>query len=284
MKPHNGDTGFALRLWYFRRPWLRPLQVATIALALLALPIAAGPTQATPAAAAASTGHATPAAVAASTRHASPAAPGPAAAAPAAAGPGAHVYLVRGIFNIFSLGMDQIADKLQRQGIPATVHNHMNWGGVADDAVAQYKSGRAKTIILVGHSSGATVLPDIVARMSQQGVPVKLAIGLDSVFRTSLEGHVGRYINFYIANGAGTPVAPTRNLHGALENVDVQNIPGIGHTSIDKNQIMQQKVISAIDAVVLNRPKEPSAAQPSLEPSAAKPSTGTTSAAAAPAR
>ena len=31
-------------------------------------------------------------------------------------------------------------------------------------------------------------------------------------------------------------------------------VPGVGHLSIDKNQIMQQKVISAIDAVVFKRP------------------------------
>jgi hypothetical protein len=38
--------------------------------------------------------------------------------------------------------------------------------------------------------------------------------------------------------------------------VDVGNA-GIGHLTIDKNEIMQQKVISAIDAVVLGRPKQP---------------------------
>src|SRR5579871_5207140 len=119
----------------------------------------------------------------------------------------ARVYLMRGVLNIFSLGMDQIANRLEQQGISASVHNHMLWASVADDAAAAYKSGRIKTIILVGHSSGATVLPDMVARLSAQGVPVKLAIGLDSVFHTSLSGKVGRYINFYIANGVGTPVA-----------------------------------------------------------------------------
>ena len=112
-----------------------------------------------------------------------------------------------------------------------------------------------RTIILVGHSSGATVLPDMVARLDQLGAPVKLAIGLDSVFRTSLSGRVGRYINFYVANGAGTPVGRTNQLRGTLENVDVEKI-GVGHLTIDKNQIMQQKVISAIDAVVLSGSRE----------------------------
>ena len=43
------------------------------------------------------------------------------AAAPATGTTGAHVYLLRGVLNIFSLGLDEIASKLQAQGIPATV-------------------------------------------------------------------------------------------------------------------------------------------------------------------
>jgi hypothetical protein len=89
-----------------------------------------------------------------------------------------------------------------------------------------------------------------VQRLDKLGAPVKLAIGLDSVFQTSLSGRVGRYINFYIANGAGTPVQRTKQLQGKLENVDVERIPGVGHITIDKNEIMQQKVISAINSAL----------------------------------
>ncbi|MGA7803064.1 MAG: hypothetical protein WCB02_00385 [Bradyrhizobium sp.] len=186
--------------------------------------------------------------------------PGAAEAAPVASG--VHVYLVRGVLNIFSLGMDQIAARLQQQGISASVHNHLMWASIADDAAAEYRSGRAKTIILVGHSSGATCLPDIVARLDQQGVPVKLAIGLDSVFHTSLQGRVGRYVNFYVGNGAGKPVDRTAGFRGSLENVDVEAVPGVSHLTIDKNEIMQQKVIAAIDAVAFSNPTRVSAARP----------------------
>jgi hypothetical protein len=171
-------------------------------------------------------------------------------AAPASS---AHVYLLRGVLNIFSMGLDDIAAKLEAQGIPVTVTNYLGWASLAEQAAADYKSGKVRTIILVGHSSGATVLPDMVARLDQLGAPVKLAIGLDSVFRTSLHGRVGRYINFYIANGNGEPVKPTTGLHGTLENVNVQSVPGVGHLNIEKNEIMQRKVISAIDAVALGR-------------------------------
>jgi hypothetical protein len=186
------------------------------------------------------------------------------------------------VLNIFSLGLDEIAAKLEQQGIPVTVANYLSWSSLADEAAAEYKSGRVQTIILVGHSSGATALPDMVARLDQLGVPVKLAIGLDSVFRTSLAGHVGRYINFYVANGAGEPVAKTNGFHGALNNVDVQNVPGVGHLTIDKNTIMQQKVISAIDAVVSRRPKPASTTQvPPPTASATKQSSGTANTSAA---
>jgi hypothetical protein len=197
-------------------------------------------------------------------------APGAAQAAPAQAR-GAHVYLMRGVLNIFSLGMDQIAARLQQQGIQASVQNYLLWASAADEAAAEYKSGRAKIIILVGHSSGATVLPDMVARLSQQGVPVKLAIGLDSVFHTSLSGRVGRYINFYVANGAGTRVERSRNFQGTVENVDVEHVPGVGHLTIDKNELMQRKVIAAIDAAVASGPGAAPAAGPAVGPRAAAP-------------
>jgi hypothetical protein len=212
--------------WRFARHWLPSLQAIAMALLLLTLPIAA-----------------------------------PANAVPAQQGTGAHVYLLRGVLNIFSLGLDEIAARLEAQGIPVTVTNYLGWEALANEAAAEYRSGRVNTIILVGHSSGATVLPDMVARLDQLGAPVKLAIGLDSVFRTSLSGRVGKYINFYIANGNGEPVKPTSQLHGTLENVNVQNVPGVGHVTIDKNEIMQRRVIAAIDSVVFaSRPREASAA------------------------
>ncbi|MGJ5181601.1 hypothetical protein ACQR16_32205 [Bradyrhizobium oligotrophicum] len=183
----------------------------------------------------------------------------PSQAAASAAGT-THVYLLRGVLNIFSLGLDDIAAKLDSQGIPNTVANFVSWSSLADEAAAAYRAGRVKTIILVGHSSGATALPDMINKLGQLGVPVKLAIGLDSVFKTKLVGgNAERYINFYIASGAGEPVRRADGFRGKLENVDVQSVPGVGHVTIEKNQVMQQKVIGAIDAVVFGGKGRPAA-------------------------
>jgi hypothetical protein len=249
MEPYRGDTGFVgWPSFLSRAPWRR-LQAIAIPVLLL-LPIGAIPARA--------------------------------ATKPASGASTAHVYLLRGVLNIFSLGLDDVAAKLRAQGIPVTVANYASWSSLAEEAAAEYKSGKLKTIILVGHSSGATALPGMVAKLDQLGAPVKLAIGLDSVFRTSLSGRVGRYINFYIASGSGTRVEKTRQFRGALENINVQDVPGVGHISIDKNRIMQEKVINAIDAVVFRRSVPASGAQKPRQPGEANAvRLGTTSTAAA---
>jgi hypothetical protein len=236
MKPNGCYTGFVDRRSIRYRRWSRPLRAIAITLLLLLLPIAGSPAN---------------------------------AVAPASSASGAHVYLLRGVLNIFSLGLDGIAERLRQQGINVTVANYLSWESLAEEAAAEYRSGRLRTVVLVGHSSGATVLPDMAARLDQLGVPVKLAVGLDSVFHTSLSGHVGRYLNFYVANGAGTAVEKTRQFHGALENVDVGGL-GVGHLTIDKSEVMQQKVISEIDAVVFSRARGTPAPQKQPEPGASK--------------
>jgi hypothetical protein len=171
----------------------------------------------------------------------------------AAARSDVHVYLMRGLLNVFSLGMDQIADQLQKQGIRTTVHNHLAWAAAAAEAAQEYKSGQAKIIIVVGHSQGATILPNMIDLLDENHVPVTLAIALDSIFPTTVSGRAEHYINYYVGNGVGAKVTASAAFRGKLENIDVENIPGVGHLNIDKNDVMQERVIAAIDAIALDQ-------------------------------
>jgi len=174
-----------------------------------------------------------------------------ASAAPAAKQSKAHVYLIRGLLNIFSLGMDEIAAKLQQQGIAASVSNHLAWSLVAAEAADDYKSGRVKTIILVGHSAGADAIANIAARLDEQGIPVKLAISLDpGLSRMPASGHVDRYINYYVSTGIGHTIAKGPHFRGNFQNIDVANMHGVGHFNIDKNPAMEARVIRDIQAAL----------------------------------
>lgn len=175
--------------------------------------------------------------------------PTTAKAAPSQAAATTRVYLLRGVLNIFSLGLDTIGARLEAQGIPVTVANFVSWSSLADEAATAYKAGRLKTIVLVGHSSGATALPDMIAKLNRLGVPVKLAIGLDSVFKTKLSTGAERYINIYIGDGPGEPVRAAAGFRGKLDNVDVRG-SGVGHITIDKNEAIQRRVIAEIDAAI----------------------------------
>jgi hypothetical protein len=207
--------------------------------------------------------------------------PTTAKAAPSQAAATTHVYLLRGVLNIFSLGLDTIGARLEAQGIPVTVANFVSWSSLADEAATAYKAGRIKTIVLVGHSSGATALPDMIAKLNQLGVPVKLAIGLDSVFKTKLSTGAERYINIYIGDGPGEPVRAASGLRGKLDNVDVRG-SGVGHITIDKNEAIQRRVIAEIDAAIARSRGPAAPAGPVAQPGV--PRAAHSAAAAAPAR
>jgi hypothetical protein len=171
-------------------------------------------------------------------------------APPTAPKPQNHVYLLRGAFNIFSLGMDEIASKVERMGVATTVTNYLGWESLADEAAAAYKSGRIKNIILVGHSSGATAVTEMAARLGQLGVPVKLAIGLDPTTHMTATGNVARYVNYYVAGGMGTSVDKGKQFTGNLSNVDLERSRDIGHFNIDKSRAVQDLVIRDIRAAL----------------------------------
>ena len=167
-----------------------------------------------------------------------------------------HVYLLRGAFNVFSLGMDQIATRLQHQGIDTTVANYLSWPTLTEEAAAGYKSGRVRTIILVGHSSGAVAVTSMATRLSELGVPVKLAIGLDPTSHVAVSGHVDRYVNYYIANGFGDPVEKGPGFSGVLQNVDLEHMSDLSHFNIEKNRAMQGMVIRDIQAALATAPHD----------------------------
>jgi hypothetical protein len=171
-----------------------------------------------------------------------------------------HVYLLRGFANVFSLGMDQIAARLQHQGIDTTVANYISWPTLAEDAATEYKSGHVRTIILVGHSSGAVAVTSMATRLSELGVPVKLAIGLDPTSHMTASGHVDRYVNYYIANGFGDPVEKGRQFSGVLQNVDLEHMSGVNHFNIEKDRAVQGMVIRDIQAALSSGPPRDAAA------------------------
>src|ERR1700730_9095395 len=103
----------------------------------------------------------------------------------------AHVYLLRGLMNIFSLGMDTLSEELNRRGVYATVHNHTEWQGLADPAAAKYKAGTEGPIIIIGHSLGADAAMEMANYLGRKGIPVALVVPFDGTQSLTAGPHVG---------------------------------------------------------------------------------------------
>ena len=158
-----------------------------------------------------------------------------------------HVYLMRGIFNVFSLGMDQIAYKLQAAGVAATVANHTSWRSMADDMIANYRSGNREPIILMGHSAGADATISIARRLEQASVPVALIVNFDPVSPDPVPPNVKQVVNYYVPAGWGAAVAADKKFKGQLANVNENATTN--HFSIDKDDGLQRQAIARVLAV-----------------------------------
>jgi hypothetical protein len=186
---------------------------------------------------------------------------------PAWAASRAHVYLFRGLADIFSTGMDVLTDELNRRGVYATSHSHTEWKPLADQAAADYKAGKEGPIILIGHSLGADAVMEMADYLGDKGVPVALVMPFDGTQSFSATANVARVINFtqrdyaYMRKGPG--------FRGTLFNVDLSSDPDIGHLNIDKSPRLHARAINEVLAVAAGHMGLPTAAERAAAPSAA---------------
>jgi hypothetical protein len=183
----------------------------------------------------------------------------------------AHVYLLRGLMNIFSLGMDTLAEQLKRRGVYATVHNYAEWRTLADRAAADYKAGKEAPIILIGHSLGADAVMEMAAYLGRKGVPVALVVPFDGTKSFAASDNVARVLNLtqrdyaYMRGGPG--------FHGTLANVDVSSDSSIDHINIDKSPRLHTRVLTEVLAVVGNHKGAPAKTGNGADAGTARPPT-----------
>ena len=211
----------------------------------------------------------------------------------AAGSGGPHVYLLRGLLNIFSLGMDDLANKINARGVKATVHNHAEWQSIADEIAAKYKAGNHGPIVLIGHSLGADAVMFMGEYLGKKGVPVALIVPFDGTGSFAASSNVARVMNLTQRDYAR--MTRGSGFRGELNNIDVTHM-GVGHIDIDKSDKLHQMVVTKIVGVVgggaRHAPAEPRfrrrarhdpAAAPASKPSgenAPKPAASSTSGAA----
>lgn len=173
--------------------------------------------------------------------------------------PVGKVYLMRGLANIFSYGLDNLAETLRARHVEAQVFGFEQWEQLADDAVSWSMAHGRAPVVIVGHSLGADSAVNMAERMTALGRPPSLVVTFDPVGVTTVGAARGRFLNFYQANnGFGKRLSTNANFHGKLINRDLTGAAGIDHFNMEKDPGLHAQVVNQILAVMTPpRPKLP---------------------------
>lgn len=156
-----------------------------------------------------------------------------------------EVYLLRGLANVFSRGMDTMGAKMVRRGLDARVYNHGVWKSLADNIIARRKQRKVSyPIIIMGHSLGANATMMMADYLGRNGVKVSYAVGFDPTVTSSVGKNVGRVVNFYLPNKSNSNVVKKSNgFRGSMRNVNMSGVRDITHLNIEKDTRLQSQVI-----------------------------------------
>lgn len=152
-----------------------------------------------------------------------------------------QVYLLRGLANVFSLGMDTLGRKLKNEGIEAKTLNHAHWRRIAEEIAEDYRGKRTiGPVAIVGHSIGATAATLLTAALAEKGVPVALLVVYDPSFEVTVSNNVRRAVGFHTSSFPG--LEPGAGFRGSLENILVES-SGVNHITIDKAGAVHDRTI-----------------------------------------
>jgi hypothetical protein len=168
----------------------------------------------------------------------------------------AQIYLIRGLFGIFSLGMDQIATKLRDQGYDPKIIGWEQWGVAVNDILANYRGPESSQIILIGHSLGSDSAIQIAESMGSQNISIDLVVTFDITQPLRVPDNVDRFINFYQDNGVGRRAIASPGFKGQLSNIDLSADRSVDHLNIDESARLQQIVVNKIFEVTFQQAQE----------------------------
>lgn len=158
--------------------------------------------------------------------------------------PRVRVYLIRGLFDVFSLGMDRLGSTLRRQGYQARVLGVAGADALAAEIVARRRADPTEQVVVIGHSLGADAAIRIANRVGREGLPpLALVVTFDPTSRQELRGGARRVVNLFQSNnGWAVPVNRGPAFAGRFANEDLRDRGGMNHLNIDKSRELHERV------------------------------------------
>jgi len=159
---------------------------------------------------------------------------------------GSQIYLLRGLFGVFSLGMDKLSAKLREKGYEPRLIGWEQWPLAENEILAGHRHGDRGSIILIGHSLGADSTIQLASSIGQANIMVDLIVTFDSTQPAEVPNNVVHFINFYLNDGLGRAATPGQGFHGELNNINLTTNRDLDHLNIDDADRLQAIVMDKI--------------------------------------
>jgi len=131
-----------------------------------------------------------------------------------------NVILVRGLMDIFSLGLHDIESDLREQGVNAMVVSGPRWPDVSKTVKREYSEGRlnGQPLVIVGHSYGADDAVRLARSLDAEDIRIEVLALIDPTTPPKIPDNVVRCFNLYQSSPATDWIPVLRGVPVKAEN------------------------------------------------------------------
>jgi len=109
-----------------------------------------------------------------------------------------HVYCLRGLLDVFSLGLNNLASRLRNNGIAASAVSGPSWRNLGREIRRARQQGDLRNpLVLIGHSYGADNALRLARDLQRWGIDVELLVLLDATNPPKIPVNVARCVHIY---------------------------------------------------------------------------------------
>ena len=170
---------------------------------------------------------------------------------------------MRGFLDVFSLGMNSLAEELRKEGVDARAMSGPAWRAAARQIESDFAvSADQEPLVIVGHSYGADHAVDMARYLQRSGIRVRLLVLLDATTPPTVPANVEQCLHLYrptLAGDllpfifAGNPVVLDRDNQNTQLVNDIVSTEELGpkasavnHFNIDKSEVVHAFVVKEI--------------------------------------
>lgn len=109
-----------------------------------------------------------------------------------------QAFCLRGLLDVFSLGLNDLSERLRSEGIVARTVSGPSWRSLARNIYrARLQGDLHRPLILVGHSYGADNAIRLARKLGRWNIDVELLVLLDATSPPPLPSNVARCLHVY---------------------------------------------------------------------------------------